>query len=103
MIEKTDLRKYIHTESNVDGPGGYNLFERVLPYEDRDLLVVQKGHKGPVGEEKWILVPGFIEEFKSGVETGLETSSVYLVPTELREDVTRFLQDQKLEGPVNYW
>ena len=79
----------------------YELSEKLLDYEGRQLLVIQR--KSQDGHPN-VLVPGFIKNYQTReTPEGLKISDVQEVPEKLRENITEFLKEQGLEGNIIFW
>ena len=103
MAEYTHLKELMPMESMINSINweDYEFYEKLVKYDNKKVIAVQKQIK--FTEEPLILVPGFVEQYKYKQKDGIYFSEVSKIPKELREDISKTLHKEGLEGMVSYW
>lgn len=115
-------KEYIHKKQELEGSHNYEekdsegsrsttrtLSEKVLEYEGRKVLAIQKDTTcvsifGARSYHKFVVVPGFVNAYRARkTEFGLDITEVEIVPEEMCKDLEAVLRQNGFEGGISFW
>lgn len=79
-------------------------YEKIFYYQDKKILVVGNSIKDKNGYKTFIIVPGFIINYKiRETEFGSKISDIEIITKNEQNKVRAFLRNKGLEDIINFW